>query len=215
MPFCTDTDLLHWEPTILKDASFASQTLISGTGTLAGTAFTISAGSLTAANVQPGQVIVFTGTLAGCFPIVSVDSETQATVSVLYDELFPEGGGGVASPPAGSGALTYSIRTFWAQRRLVSDLIQQAAGLASGDDAASAIVNPQELKRACTLGTLQLIYSALAAASTSPAPLDARRDLYERLYRRALRCCKVQLDLNGDGRIDAIRALNVLELERA
>ena len=28
MTFCTDIDLLHWEPNILRDAAFASQTLI-------------------------------------------------------------------------------------------------------------------------------------------------------------------------------------------
>jgi len=215
MPFCTDTDLLHWEPNILKDATFASQLLAAGTGNLAATVFTITSGSLIADHVQPGEVIVLTGAIIGCFPIASVDSSTQLTLSVLYDGLLPEEGSGVASPVGTAAGLTYSIRTFWAQRRMISDLIQQAAGLASGESAASAIVNPKELKRACALGTLQMIYSALAAASTSPAPLDARADLYERLYRRALRSAKVELDLNGDGKTDAIRALNVLELQRA
>jgi hypothetical protein len=214
MPFCTDTDLLHWEPNILKDAAFASQTLLSGTGNLVGTAFTITSGSLTADHVQAGQVIVLTGAVAGCFPIASVDNTTQLTLSVLYDGLLPEDGSGTASPVGTATGLGYTIRTFWAQRRLISDLIQQAAGLNSGETATSAILNPNELKRACALGTLQLIYSALAAASTSPAPLDARADLYERLYRRALRSAKVELDLNGDGQLEVIRALNILEFQR-
>ena len=38
-PFCNDIDLLHWEPNIFRDAAFASQTLMSGSGSLAGTAF--------------------------------------------------------------------------------------------------------------------------------------------------------------------------------
>src|SRR5437764_11408978 len=98
MPFCTDTDLLHWEPNILKDAAFASQTLLAGTGNLVGTAFTITSGSLTADHIQAGQVIVLTGAVAGCFPIASVDNTTQLTVSVLYDGLLPESGAGTAGP---------------------------------------------------------------------------------------------------------------------
>src|SRR5436309_1587283 len=91
MPLCTDVDLLHWEPNICKNAAFASQTLIGGTGNLAGSTFTLSAGSLTASNVEAGEVIVLSGLVAGCFPIFSVDSATQLTLSVLYDGLFDEG----------------------------------------------------------------------------------------------------------------------------
>jgi hypothetical protein len=214
MPFCTDTDLLHWEPNVLNDASFASQTLLSGSGNLAGTSFSISSGSLAAGHVQAGQVIIFSGTMAGCFPIASVDTDTQLTVSVLYDGVEPESGDPAASAPAGAGPLTYLIRTFWAQRRIVSDVIQQAAGIDSGEAAAAVITNPEALKRACALGTLQLIYSALAAASDAPANLSARADLYEKLYRRAMRSAKVELDLDGDGAADTVRMLNVLELAR-
>jgi len=39
-PFCTDSALLAWEPNIFRDAPFASQTLLAGTGTLSGTTFT-------------------------------------------------------------------------------------------------------------------------------------------------------------------------------
>src|SRR5438874_1327243 len=97
MPFCNDIDLLHWEPALLKDATFASQALLSGTGNLAGTTFTISSGSFITTHVEAQQVIVLSGTIAGTFPIASVDSATQLTISVLYDGLVPESGAGVAS----------------------------------------------------------------------------------------------------------------------
>ena len=87
MTFSTDIDLLHWEPNILRDAAFASQTLISGTGDLSGTTFTLAAGSLATAHVTADQVIVLTGDISGCYPIVSVDSATQLTLSTLYDGL--------------------------------------------------------------------------------------------------------------------------------
>ena len=214
MTFCTDIDLLHWEPNILRDATFASQTLISGTGNLAGTVFTLASGSLTTAHVTRDQVIVLTGATSGCYPIVSVDSATQLTLSTLYDGLFPTSGDPVASPAGTATGLTFVIRTFWPQRRVISELLLQAAGLDPTDDAAHTIVNPESLRRPCTLGTLHMIYSALAAAATDPKNLEVRVELYERLYRRALRSARVELDRDGDGVADTARALNVLELQR-
>src|SRR5205823_4969157 len=214
MTFCTDIDLLHWEPNILRDAAFASQTLISGTGNLAGTTFTLASGSLTAAHVTVDEVIVLTGATQGCYPVVSIDSATQLTLSTLYDGLFPTSGDPVASPPGTATGLSFAIRTFWPQRRVVSELLLQAAGLEASEDAAETIVNPQSLRRACTLGTLHMIYSALAAAAADPTHLLVRVDLYERLYRNALRSATVQIDRNGDGQAEIVRPLNVLELAR-
>jgi len=215
MTFCTDIDLLHWEPNICRDAAFASQTLISGTGNLAGTSFAIASGSFATAHVTADQVIVLTGDISGSYPIVAVNSATQLTISALYDGLFPSNGSVTPTPPGTASGLAFVIRTFWPQRRIISELILTAAGLDPGDAAsADKILNPSALKRPCTLGTLHLIYSALAAAAEKPADLLVRVALYERLYRRALGAARVELDLNGDGKADVARTLNVLDLQR-
>jgi hypothetical protein len=214
MTFANDIDLLHWEPNILKDAAFASQTLISGTGNLAASTFTISAGSFTTSHVTNDLVIVLAGSVAGSFPIVSVDGATQLTISTLYDGLFPSSGDPAASPVGTANGLTYTIRTFWPQRRIVSELLLQAAGLDPTDDAAATIVNPQSLRRPCALGTLQMIYSALAAASAEPEALNVRAEIYQRLYRRALRSVTIEIDRDGDGEGDIARGLNVMSLQR-
>ena len=215
LTFCNDIDLLHWEPNLLRDAAFASQALISGTGNLAGSTFTIASGSLLAAHVAQEQVIILTGATSGSYPIVSVDGAQQLTLSVLYDGLFPTSGDPTAAPPGTANGLAYVVRTFWPQRRIVSELLLQAAGLDPSDpDAEQQILNPDALKRACTLGTLHLIYSALAGAAAEPANLNVRVDLYEKLYRRAIRGATLKLDLNLDGRLDALRRLNVMDLER-
>src|SRR5690348_6050683 len=204
MTFCNDIDLLHWEPNILKDAAFVSQTLISGSGDLTGTVFTIGSGSFNAAHVTADGAIVLGGSILGTFPILSVDSATQLTISVLYDGLYPAAGDPTASPITTASGVDYAIRTFWPQRRVMSELLLQAAGLDPTDDAADSIINPQSLKRACTLGTLHMIYSALAAAAEDPKNLNARVSLYETLYRRALRNAKVEIDADGDGRADIV-----------
>jgi hypothetical protein len=215
MTFCTDIDLLHWEPAICRDAAFASQTLIGGTGNLTGTTFAIASGSFTGAHVAADQVLVLSGALNGSFPIFSVDGATQLTVSALYDGLFPAEGSPTPTPPGTATGLAYTIRTFWPQRRIISEMILTAAGLDPADAAAGdKILNPAVLVRPCALGTLHLIYSALAAVAEDPKNLLERVTLYERLYRGALRGARVELDLDGDGRADAIRTLGVLELVR-
>src|SRR5438552_823374 len=214
-PFCNDIDLLHWEPNICRDAAFASQTLIAGSGDLAGTTFTIASGSFTAAHVAADQVIVLTGDTSGSYPIVSVDGATQLTISALYDGLFPTTGGVTPTPPGTASGLDFVIRTFWPQRRIISELILIAAGLDPADaTAADKILNPAALVRACTLGTLHLIYSALAAVAEKPADLLARVVMYEQLYRRALGAARIELDLDGDGKADTVRTLGVLQLQR-
>jgi len=217
MTFCTDVDLLHWEPNLFRDAIFASQQLLSGTGDLNGTAFTITTGSFTDAHVAANQVIVLDGAVAGSYPIVGVDSATQLTLSVLYDGLFPDSGSGTASPAGTAAGLSFGIRTFWPQRRVVTDLLLRAAGIdpQSAILPASAIINTEAMRRPCVLGTLQMIYNALAAAAASPTNFQVRADLYERLYRRALGQVRVEVDTNGDGVADVVRRLSVLELIRA
>lgn len=221
MTFCTDTDLLHWEPRLPSEAAFASQTLISGTGDLVDTTFTAVAGvaSFIDANVAADQIICLgPGTITGCYPIVSVNSATALAISVLYDGLFPTAAGATPEPGLiGTAAnLPFVIRTFWPQRRVVSDLLLQSAGVNPTNVNAnpSMVLNPESLRRACVLGTLQMIYSALAAASSDAATYQVRADLYERLYRRAMRSTRIDLDLNGDGESDSVRPLNVLHFRR-
>src|SRR5438067_692194 len=133
MTFCTDTELLHFEPNICHDAAFVSQTLMSASGNLSGTTFTIASGSFTTSHVAAGQVIVFTSGTNGSFPIVSVDSATQLTISVLAES---------SSAPVGAGSsLPFVIRTYWPQRRVISELLQQAAGLDPTQDNSSKIIN--------------------------------------------------------------------------
>src|SRR5688572_11277597 len=102
MTFCTDIDLLYWEPNLFRDAAFASQTLLAGIGDVAGSTFTIDAGSLATSHITANMVIAITsGSVAGCYPIISVNSATQLTLGVLHDPLFPEDGAPATSSPIG------------------------------------------------------------------------------------------------------------------
>lgn len=207
-PFCTDVDLLNWEPNIFRDAPFASQTLLVGTGTLSGTTFTIDTGSFEAAGVTAEHVIALGGEVDGCFPITSVDGTTAISISVMNapEESLP--------PISSAGPIPFAIRTFRPQRAIVSQLIAQAAGIDSPDGNVPSLLNANVLKRPCTLGTFQLVYSALAAVAEDDRA-SQRAEFYERLYRRALRTVTVELDTNGDGQLDERRTLSILRFSRS
>ncbi|MGF1632593.1 MAG: hypothetical protein ACFCVE_01980 [Phycisphaerae bacterium] len=209
MTYCTDIDLLHWEPTLFAEAGFAAQTLFTGEATLAGTALTIASGSFTDAQVQAGQVALLTaGAFVGAFPIATVDSATQLTISTFYDRYEQE-----PVSPAAPSSVTVSVRTFWPQREVISRMIDEAAGL---DAAAGQTILPGDgVRRACVLGSLRMIFNILDAASENTPQWGYRAGLYMNLYRRALRAATVQIDTNGDGVADVRRKLSLLELVRA
>lgn len=223
MLFCNDSDLLHWEPDILDDAAFVSQHLTSGTGNLEGSAFVAAATPAfqDGTGVEPGNVLILGSPINGCFPIVEKLTDTFLRISTLTSELFPESG---ADPtPMGTMSATdvsYTVRSFWAQRSIVSEFLLQAAG---GDPSIArsrglvepAVLNPASLRRACALGTLQMIFATLASVAEEPARYTARAEMYERLYRRALRQTHVELDLDGDGRADLRKSLGVMQMTRA
>ena len=50
---------------------------------------------------------MLTGAIDRVFPIVSVDSATQLTLSVLYDGLFPDGGDPAPTPVGTASGLTF------------------------------------------------------------------------------------------------------------
>lgn len=209
--FCTDLDLLHWEPQLFKDAAFVSQTMLSGVGDLEGTTLTLADGLIAGAELSGGEVVYIGGDIDGCFPIVSIDSPTQLTLSVLYDKLLDDPAAPVRVGASATGA-PVTVRTFWAQRSVVSQLLLNLLGVPT--DRPETVSNPQALRRACTLGTLQMICSALSAVTDHATTYAVRAELYERLYRRALRHARVELDLDGDGVADCRRELATIAMVR-
>jgi hypothetical protein len=179
-------------------------------GNLAGITFSLEVGSFDSAHIAAGQVITITNSpiVAGCYPIVSVNSSTELTLSVLYEGL--RANPPVPSPIGTATDLDFSICTFRPQIDIVSQMIDEAAGVAG-----ATVTNPEVLRAPCVLGTLQMIYRALAATAEDPVPLLVRADLYERLFRNALRtAAAVELDTDADGVGDVKRPLHFLQLVR-
>ncbi len=116
--FSQDVDILKWEPNLFCDLAWPSQTLCEGDdGELSGTTFTSSSGSFDSCGLSSGKVIYLNDNdgINGCYEIVSVDSATQLTVSVLRGDDE----GDLIAPPSGSG-IGYRVSTFDPQAQEVT-----------------------------------------------------------------------------------------------
>lgn len=208
---CSDTDLLRWEPNIALDAEIASQALLTASGAVAGTTLTLASGSFVESRVSAGLIACLRGAIEGCFPIVSVDSASTCTLSVLYDGLDQTPA--VPVSPGSAASLNVTIRSFYPQRRIISDLLTRMAGVDSA--AGETLLNVEDFTRPCALGALHLIYMAISTAATEQqADLVIRAELYERLYRKSLRSLIAEIDTDGDGEVDRRQALHVVRLAR-
>ena len=108
----------------------------------------------------------------------------------------------------------FAIRTYSPQIRVVSTMLDRAAGIDQSN--ASSLVSGAPLRIACAMGTIQLVYSGLAGISSADdAPRFATRaEMYARLFRRAIESTIVELDVDGDGAADLSRHLGVTQFVR-
>ena len=112
--FCDDVDILKYESVLFGELHLSSQVLCEGTGgSLSGVTFTDASADFSAAGIAAGNVINLRsqdGTLDMPVEIISVDSATQLTVSVLRADSEASA---IAPPPDSS--IDWRISTFAAQ----------------------------------------------------------------------------------------------------
>jgi NAD-dependent oxidoreductase involved in siderophore biosynthesis len=145
------------------------------------------------------------------YEIVSVDSATSLTVSVLRATTD----GAAVAPPAGSN-LKYYINTFAPQIAAVQATlydklrqISQACGISGGDFADS----PQ-LRSAAALGVLAAVFTARASNATGADANWTKAELYRRQHVAALSAVRLARDLDGDGFAERTRSLSNVTLRR-
>jgi len=216
--FCQDRDLLCLEGCIFEATSGPGQQLITGTdGLLDGTVFTSEASDFTSAGVQAGMVLTgLTGTeqLCHAWEIVSVDSDTQLTVSLLRSD--PSGDPLSPGLPAET-PVNFHVRTFAAQIQAVSSALAEklrqmveANGIVSADFADSS-----QLRVTAACGVLGTVFVARAE---NAMPHDAnwvKAEHYRNEFRRLSLQLRLAIDLDGDGKAEHTRTLGNVNLRRA
>jgi hypothetical protein len=199
--FSRDADLAGYEPGLFTGPDFAGPVLCRGSnGQVSGTAFTAAGENFVAKRVAAGHVIYLSdglGAIDGAYEIVSVNSPTQLTLSVLRADRAGE-------PIAvGNGAnLLYRVGTFDIRAaRVMTSLTAQLGirpGAADGVLGVENLLDAEPLREVSTLLCLEMIFTGLYQTEADEALLR-KRDHYRAMARRAMTQTVVRLDLDGDG----------------
>lgn len=210
--FINDRDLLTLEPNVFRDAGWAGQRLLATTGSTLGTTLTLASGSFTAAGIAPGHVVIYDGM---ALEVLTVTSATVATVSLLRSRITDP----AIAPPA-LGIKNVSCWTFRPQISLMHSQILRMLGIEpdASDDAMvseASIVNPASLALAEMLGALHLAYAAAAALSQADSALAARAQMYRQRFGEERQRAVAKIDLDGDGKADATRRMNIVQFIRS
>ena len=201
--FSNDVDILRFEPALFGDLHLPGQVLISGTAAVvAGTTFTDSGANFSNAQVAAGCVIYLQtndGTIDGAYEIVSVDSATQLTVSVLRTDSDDD----AIAPPAAS-SITYHICTYQPQSNEVLFQLSQyfgiAPGLADSDYDVDDILDTTVLRQGSVYATLAAIYAMLAGGADDNEEKFWKKSMhYQRRFEKARERCRVNIDIGSDG----------------
>ena len=206
---CNDIDILKYEPALFGELHPANQVLAAGTGgELAGTTFEASGADFVSAGIEAGDCVYLRsadGILDGAYEIVAVDSATQLCVSVLRADSESD----PIAPPGGGSDITYRISTFRPQMAEVSLRLMEylwiKPGQVIGDVSADEILESDEVRQLCAMGTIATAYRMLASGAGGENLKDKWQH-YEQLFGKGMERCRVAIDKDGDGVADTIRS---------
>jgi hypothetical protein len=205
--FSNDADILKYEPILFGELHLPNQVLATGTGgTLGGTTFTVSGEDFVSASVAVGGVIHVQsadGILDGTYEIVSVDSATQLTVSVVRSDPDAD----PIAPPAAS-QISYRISTFAPQAGEVGFQLTEYFGIGPGNPAsdydADDVLDTNVLRRASVFAVIASVYATLASKSEDEG--FWKKSLhYMGLFEKARERCRLCVDADGNGVADATK----------
>ncbi|MBN1796728.1 MAG: hypothetical protein JW804_08645 [Sedimentisphaerales bacterium] len=202
--FSNDVDILKYEPVLFGELHLPWQVLANGSGgNLSDTTFTESGVDFVSATVTAGCVIYLhssDGLLDGAYEIVSVDSETQLTVSVLRSE---ESDDAIALPAASD--ITYRISTYQPQAYEAAYALTEYFGIKPGDPSsdieAEDILDTDVLKRASVFAIISAVYAMLAGKGDNEN-FWKKSHYYRKCFEQARSSARVGFDFDDDGIAD-------------
>jgi len=214
--FSNDADILRYEPALFGELYLPGQVLCSGGGgSVSGTTLTAGGADFAGSQVSGGGVVYLQssdGSLDGAYEIVSVDSSTELTVSVIRPGAEDE----ATAPPAATD-VSYRVSTFGPQASEIGFELTEYFGLRPGSAAsevsADDIVDLSVLRRASVFGVIATVY-AILASDAEDAGLWKKSLHYRRLFEQARGRCRLSLDVDGDGAADVTRLGSSVRLVR-
>ena len=205
--FSNDADVLKYEPILFGELHLPWQVLATGTGaSLSGTTLTASGADFIAAQVQTGGVVYLQSadsTLDGVYEIVSVDSATQLSISVVR-----AGATDTAVPPPAATNISYRISTLGPQTAEVGFQLTEYFGIKPGNPAseidADDILDTSVLRLASVFAVISSVY-AMLAGKTKDQNYWNKSLYYQKLSARARGRCRLSIDVGVDGIADVTK----------
>jgi len=202
--FSNDVDILKYEPILFGELHLPWQVLAAGTGAaLSGTTLTASGADFIAAQVRAGGVIYLQsadGSLDGAYEIVSVDSSTQLSISVVRADSTE-----TAVPPPAATNISYRISTFGPQAAEVGFQLTEYFGIRPGNPAsdidADDILDTSVLRLASVFAVISIVY-AMLAGKTRDQNYWNKSLYYQKLFAKARGRCRLSIDVGTDGIAD-------------
>jgi hypothetical protein len=192
--FSNDSDILRYEPILFSDLYVRVNLLASGLGgVVSGTFFTATSASFIAAGVEAGGVINLTnaaGTIGGLYEIVSVDSATQLTVSILRDER----GGSAKAPPQASD-VSYRVSSYGPQSNDVFVRLCEHFGITAQQ--AATIPNTAGLREASVYLTIATAFVTIASREGFAQVYLNKSDQYTDKFIEAIDRCRFVVEIDG------------------
>ena len=199
--FSNDSDILLYEPILFGELHLPGQVLAAGTGgVLSGTTFTAGGADFVSGRVSAGGVVHLRsadGMVDGSYEIVSVDSATQLTVSVIRSDSNDDA---IAPPPASD--ISYRISTFGPQASEAGFQLTEYFGIGPGDPSsdigADDVLDSEVLKRASVFAVISSVYAMLASKAKDDN-FWKKSVHYQKLFEKARERCRLSIDSGGDG----------------
>ncbi len=205
--FLNDADILKYEPILFGELHLPWQVLTAGTGgTLSGTTFTATGADFVNAQISAGGVVYLQsadGSLDGAYEIVSVDSPTQLSISVVRSDSEAA----AVAPPAASD-ISYRISTFAPQANEVGFQLTEYFGISPGNPASDIdvedVLDTSVLKQASVFAVISSVYASLASKAKDEN-FWKKSLYYQKLFAKARERCRLSIDVGSDGLADVTK----------
>jgi len=214
--FSYDADILKYEPTLFGELHLPWQVLAEGnSGIVSGTTFTASGADFIAAKICSGGVVYLRDsslTIDGAYEIVSVDSATQLTISVLRACNEDE----AVEPPQASDVY-YRISTFDPQASeaayALTEYFNVKPGAPASDIDVSDILDVEVLRRASVFAVISSVYAMLAGRNDDEG-FWKKSNYYRKCFENARSRARVSIDAGDDGIADRTSHGGAIRLTR-